>query len=96
MEKIFFDEDPKDVLHSLNKGVDVDSFKEIWDRSRWHYAIEYLIECRLVDATYYDGMDYTGYVITDKCPDNKTQNLDNNVMADTIIIDKKQTTDFSK
>lgn len=64
MKRIFFDEDQKDILHSLNKGIDVDSFKEIWGRPRWHYAIEYLIECRLVDATYYDDMDYINVRLT--------------------------------
>ena len=159
MERIFFDEDQKDILQSLNKGIDVDSFKEIWGRSRWHYAIEYLIECRLVDAAYYDDMDYTnvrltnlgkeylsfnpklknplsekasainrfwsgiygrvisyvitwllgalmGYIITDECPDNKKQKMDepiveiqshnSNVVVDTIIVDKEQATDFPK
>lgn len=159
MKRIFFDEDQKDILHSLNKGIDVDSFKEIWGRPRWHYAIEYLIECRLVDATYYDDMDYInvrltnfgkeyfsfnpklknplsekaearkrfwsgiygrvisstisfviglaiGYYIPDKCPDNKNQNMDepiveiqkhnSGMVVDTIIMNKEQTTDFSK
>lgn len=64
MKRIFFDEDQREILHSLNKEIDVDSFKEIWGRSRWHYAVEYLIECGLVEATYYDDMDYTNVRLT--------------------------------